>query len=278
MLQAPPHDFRAGAVAPAAPHKPAERGDPGDRLTQRRRLCRRRGDPMDGTIPRLPFVRLQQDAIRHLRHRARQHGGVKIRHASTLSSAKARRKRSACWHGRAARWHPLCTIRCQTSIPPRQAYHGTRSRASSTGSTATVVHNSPALGSASAGGSTAHPCTAHSTTAGKPAALRGCGGRKVKGPSRRANVASRAGCAPRRGTGRRSWAATGWAATVSATYRCGALTPRCHEARSSRSTPTGRGAARTSYTSASRSPTLLMWGVGQQARAVETASRRWSHF
>src|SRR5437870_9170894 len=32
MLQAPPHDFRAGAVAPTAPHKPAELGDPGDGL------------------------------------------------------------------------------------------------------------------------------------------------------------------------------------------------------------------------------------------------------
>src|SRR5437016_10633494 len=32
MLKAPPHDFRAGAVAPTAPHKPAELGDPGDGL------------------------------------------------------------------------------------------------------------------------------------------------------------------------------------------------------------------------------------------------------
>src|SRR6266852_5570191 len=30
MLNPPPHDFRAGAVAPTAPHKPAELGDPGD--------------------------------------------------------------------------------------------------------------------------------------------------------------------------------------------------------------------------------------------------------
>ena len=56
MLKAPPHDFRAGAVAPAAPHKPAELGDPGDRFAQCRRHCRRHGDPMDGTIQRLPFV------------------------------------------------------------------------------------------------------------------------------------------------------------------------------------------------------------------------------
>src|SRR5574341_1250724 len=42
MLKAPPHHFRAGAVAPAAPHKPAELGDPVDCLAQRRRLCRRR--------------------------------------------------------------------------------------------------------------------------------------------------------------------------------------------------------------------------------------------
>ena len=32
MLKAPPQDFRAGAVAPPAPHKPAELGDPGDGL------------------------------------------------------------------------------------------------------------------------------------------------------------------------------------------------------------------------------------------------------
>src|SRR6267142_1382836 len=32
MLKAPPQDFRAGAIAPPAPHKPAELGDPGDGL------------------------------------------------------------------------------------------------------------------------------------------------------------------------------------------------------------------------------------------------------
>src|SRR5438270_5339216 len=58
MLKAPPYDFRAGAVAPTAPHKPAELGDPGDGLAQRRWLDRRGGDPMDGTIQRLPFVGL----------------------------------------------------------------------------------------------------------------------------------------------------------------------------------------------------------------------------
>ena len=76
MLKASPHNFRAGAVAPTAPHKPAELGDPGDRLAQRRRLCRRRGDPMDGTIQRVPFVGLQQDAPRRIRNRACQPGGV----------------------------------------------------------------------------------------------------------------------------------------------------------------------------------------------------------
>src|SRR5437868_6290714 len=97
MLKAPPYDFRAGAVAPTAPHKPAELGDPGDGLAQRRE------------------------------------------------------------------------------------YHWTRSMASSTVSTATVVNSSHAIGSPSAGGSTSHTCTAHSTTAGKPSALRCCGGHKVKG-------------------------------------------------------------------------------------------------
>src|SRR2546422_3889455 len=77
MLKAPPHHFRARAVAPTAPHKPAELGDPGDRLAQRRRLSRWRGDPMDGTIQRLPFVGLQEDATRRIRNRTCQHGGVK---------------------------------------------------------------------------------------------------------------------------------------------------------------------------------------------------------
>src|SRR5712671_6178005 len=76
MLKAPPHHFRAGAVTPAASDKPAELGDPGDRLAQRR-LCGWRGDPMDGTIQRLPCIRLQQDTTWRVRHRACQHGGVK---------------------------------------------------------------------------------------------------------------------------------------------------------------------------------------------------------
>ena len=77
MLKAPPQDFRSGSVAPTAPHKPAELGDPVDRLAQRRWLRRRHGDAMDGTIERLPFVGLQQHATGRLGHRARQHGGVK---------------------------------------------------------------------------------------------------------------------------------------------------------------------------------------------------------
>jgi hypothetical protein len=77
MLKAPPPDFRAGAVAPTAPHTPAELGDPGDGLASRRRLGRRRGDPMDGTRQRLPFVGLQQHATGGSRDGARQHGGVK---------------------------------------------------------------------------------------------------------------------------------------------------------------------------------------------------------
>src|SRR6516162_8173852 len=73
MLKAPPHDFRAGEVAPTAPHKPAELGDPGNRLAQRRWLSRWRGDPMDGTIQRLPFVGLQENATRRIRHCTCQH-------------------------------------------------------------------------------------------------------------------------------------------------------------------------------------------------------------
>jgi len=70
----------------------------------------------------------------------------------------------------------------------------------------------------------------------------------------------------------------GWrAAPVSHPERCGALTQRCQEARLRRSTPGGRGAARTSETSASRSPTLTKRVGGHQSRAGSTASRRWSH-
>src|SRR2546422_10451293 len=76
-LKAPPHHFRARAVAPTAPHKPAELGDPGDRLAPRRRLSRWRGDPMDGTRQRWPCVGLQEDATRRLRNRTCPHGGVK---------------------------------------------------------------------------------------------------------------------------------------------------------------------------------------------------------
>ena len=54
--------------------------------------------------------------------------------------------------------------------------------AASTVSTATVVKNSHAMGSTSAGGATSQTCTAQSTTAGKPSALRCGGGHKVKGP------------------------------------------------------------------------------------------------
>jgi hypothetical protein len=77
MLKAPPHDFRAGAVAPTAPPTPAELGDPGDGLASRRRLGRRRGDPMDGTRQRLPCVGLQPHATGGIRDGARHHGGVK---------------------------------------------------------------------------------------------------------------------------------------------------------------------------------------------------------
>src|SRR5215831_8575083 len=77
MLKASPHDFRAGKVAPTAPHKPAELGNPGNRLAQRRWLSRWREDPMDSTIQRLPFVGLQENATRRIRHCTCQHGRIK---------------------------------------------------------------------------------------------------------------------------------------------------------------------------------------------------------
>ena len=66
-------------------------------------------------------------------------------------------------------------------MPQRQEYHWTRSIASSTVSTATVVNNSHSMGSTSAGGSTSQTCTAHSVTAGKPSRLRCCGGTQGQG-------------------------------------------------------------------------------------------------
>jgi hypothetical protein len=84
MLKASPQHHRSGSVAAAAPPKPAELRNPVDRLTKCRWLRRWLGNAMDGTIERLPFVRLQQHATGDLGCRARQHGGVKIRHASTL--------------------------------------------------------------------------------------------------------------------------------------------------------------------------------------------------
>jgi len=170
MLHTPPQDFRAGAVAPTASHTPAALGDPGDGLASRRRLGRRRGDPMDSTIQRRPCVGLHQHAPGGIRDGTRQHGGGKIRHASTRSSAQARRQRSAFWHGRAARRHPLCNMRCQTARPQRHASPWTRARASSTVSTATGVHTHHALGSTSAGGSPAQTWTAHSVRAAPPSA------------------------------------------------------------------------------------------------------------
>ena len=59
MLKAPPQHLSPRSIAAAAPHKPAELRDPVDGLAQRRRLGRRLWSAMDGTIERLPFVRLQ---------------------------------------------------------------------------------------------------------------------------------------------------------------------------------------------------------------------------
>ena len=155
MLKAPPHDFRAGAVAPTAPHKPAELGNPGDRLAQRRRLGRWRGDPMDGTIQRLPFV--EAPTGRYRAHQAPpapawwHKKSARPGHCRAPSSGASAPPSANC---RASRRHPLFKIRCQTSMPQRQEYHWTRSMASSTVSTATVVNNSHSMGSTSAGGST----------------------------------------------------------------------------------------------------------------------------
>jgi hypothetical protein len=67
MLKAPPQDFSPRPIASTATHKPVELCDPGDRLTKRRWLGRWLWDTMDGTIERLPFVRLQFSAAKRLR-------------------------------------------------------------------------------------------------------------------------------------------------------------------------------------------------------------------
>jgi len=78
MLKAPPHHFRAGAVTPAASDKPAELGDPGDRLAQRRRPLRVAWGP-DGWHNTTPAIQSGSNRTLHgASGTARcQHGGVK---------------------------------------------------------------------------------------------------------------------------------------------------------------------------------------------------------
>src|SRR6266446_4893748 len=135
----------------------------------------------------------------------------------TLYSVKQRCKRSPLANWRSSIRQPLFKTRCQTSIPQRHEYHWTRSMATSTVSTATVVNSSHSMGVTSVGGSTSWTWTAHSATAGKPSRWRWRGGHSVKGQNRSANVASRAACGPRRGTCKRRWSLTGCASTVAHT-------------------------------------------------------------
>ena len=140
-------------VAATASHKTAQLRNPSHGLAQRGRLCRWRRTVMDGTIQRLPFLEVQQHATGHLGHRPRQHGGVKNppgNDAIERQDSAASARRLANW--RASMRQPLFKIRCQTSMPQRHEYHCTRSMASSTVSTATVVNSSHSIGSPSAGG------------------------------------------------------------------------------------------------------------------------------
>ena len=93
-------------------------------------------------------------------------------------------------------------------------------------------------------GSTSRPCTAPRATAGQPSAWRCRGGCRVQGQHRRASVASRPGCGPRRGTCPRRGSTTGCASPVAHTERSGALTARSQAARITSATPAGRSAAR----------------------------------
>src|SRR4030095_14342020 len=77
MLKATPQRFGSWLVTAAAPHKAAQLCDPAHGFAQRGWLVRRRRTVMDDTIERLPFLDLQQHTTRHLRHRPRQHGGIK---------------------------------------------------------------------------------------------------------------------------------------------------------------------------------------------------------
>src|SRR6266481_3765394 len=77
VLKATPQRFSPGLVSAATSDKTAELCNPAHSLVKRRGLLRRCRTMMDGTIQRLPFVEFQQHAARHLRHRPRQHRGIK---------------------------------------------------------------------------------------------------------------------------------------------------------------------------------------------------------
>ena len=77
VLKATPQRFRPGLVSAATSDKAAELCNPAHSLVKRRGLLRRCRTMMDGTRQRLPFVEFPQHAARHLRHRPRQHRGIK---------------------------------------------------------------------------------------------------------------------------------------------------------------------------------------------------------
>src|SRR5215475_7524164 len=133
MLQAPPQRFGPWLVTTAAAYKTAQLRDPAYGLAQRGWLVRRRRTAMDGTIERLPFLDLQQHAARHLRHRPRQHGGIK--HPPGNDAVEGQAALQALRGGQLPGFDPTATF--QNSVPdfdapptgvPRDAFDGVGDR------------------------------------------------------------------------------------------------------------------------------------------------------
>src|SRR5262252_7879916 len=99
MLKAPPQRFRPWLVTAAPPDKATKLGNPVHRLGQRGGLFWWSRALMDGTIQRLPFVEVQQDATGHVGHRPCQHCGIKNPPGNDITGCKPRIARCARTEG-----------------------------------------------------------------------------------------------------------------------------------------------------------------------------------
>ena len=180
MLKTPPQHFSSRLVWATAANKTAELRKPMDRFTQRRWLVRRDCDMMNGTIERLPFIRLQQHAARRLRHRTRQHGG--IINPPRQDAVKGQTALQAIRRGKLARFkaaatfqNPMPHLNSPAARVPLHAFdglfdagHGHRGEQQPLDSLDLV------------GGSISRTSTTHSFTVGNPSRFRCCGGARVK--------------------------------------------------------------------------------------------------